>query len=266
MIKTIVHEWGFQYLKLDFLFAACIRGGTHHNMDLTRAEVLKYGMKVIKEEAGNNVILSGCGMPISAGIGFIDIMRVGPDTAPVWTKLSGTFFQTGAMLGARNSIRNFLTRSLMNKTLWINDPDCIMMRKKKTKLNLYQRMTQINAIILAGGTLLYSDYFPEFDDNIFNEIKKIVALFEECFKGNAIPLDLMEKSIPELYYNTAGYLGIFNFKKFSCSKEIFLNNYTNLPENINKLADVWNNEEINVSNGYLKLKMHSDSSRLFKII
>lgn len=268
VIRTYVHEWGYTYLKLDFLFGGCLRGGTHHKLEFSKAEVLKYGMKVIHEEAGKNVIYTGCGMPISTGIGNVDLMRIGPDTGPFWNKFTDSFLHTGAMNGVRNSIRNFMARSMMNKYLWINDPDCIMIRKKRTNLNLNQRLSQINAIILSGGLLTYSDDFSELSDDILNEINKINYLSEKCFNGNAIVCDLMEQPIPEIYYNTSGYIGIFNFKKITVEKEINLNDYIDIPNKISKLKDVWNKEIIKIKNNkIIKIdKMHAYSSRLFEII
>jgi len=267
VIRTIVHEWGFEYLKLDFLFGGCLRGGTHHNLALTRTEVLKYGMKVIREEAGSNVILAGCGMPISSGIGMVDLMRVGPDTAPYWKKISGTILHTGAMLGLRNSLRNNMVRCTMSKSLWINDPDCLMIRKKKTKLTSHQRKSQINTIILLGSSLFLSDNMLELSKEIIDEIKTIISLNDKCFHGKCIALDLMEKALPEILYNTAGYIGIFNFKNRTLTKEIELNRYE-LTKSIKKLQDIWNNEIIEVNKeGIFRLdKMHPYSSRLFKVM
>ena len=268
VIRTIVGKWGFTYLKLDFIFGGCLRGGTHHNLRLSRAEVIKYGMKIIRQEAGKDVVFVGCGMPISTGIGTVNVMRVGPDTAPYWKKITGTFLQTGAMIGAKNSIRNFMVRSAMNKCLWLNDPDCLMIREEKTKLTPYQRLAQINAIILSGGILLYSDDFSELNENNFISIEKINTLSDQCFTGQAIALDLMENSLPEIYYNTSGFIGIFNFKRKNVTKKLNFNSYPFIQQNIKKLQDVWNNEEFHVSfNGIIEVKnMPPHSSRLFRII
>ena len=225
-------------------------------------------MKIIREEGGDNIIINGCGMPLSTGIGLVDLMRVGPDTAPYWTKLSGSFLQTGAMVGARNSIRNFIARSMMNKCLWLNDPDCLMIRKRRTSLTSHQRKSQINAIILSGGALLYSDDFSELHNDELEKVHRINELSEQCFKGKAISCDLMEKSLPEIYYNTSGYLGVFNFKNISSTKEIELDKYFDIPKNIVEFEDVWSDEKIKIEKGnVLKIKsMHPYSSKLFKII
>lgn len=267
VIYTIVHRWGYKYIKTDFLFSACMRGGTHKNLGLSRAEVLKYGMNIIRDEAGKDVVIAGCGMPLTAGIGIVDIMRIGPDTAPYWRKMSGTFLQTGAMIGARNSIRNFMARSAMNKKLWLNDPDCLMIRKKKTRLNDYQRMSQVNAIILSGGTLLYSDNMTELTDDIFHEITRINHLSDECHNGTAIPIDVMQGEMTEIYYNTAGFIGFFNFKKSHSVRKINIKEHVILPGTMKALEDVWTGEIFPIERGIINLgKMPPLSSRLFKIL
>ncbi|HOV15065.1 MAG TPA: hypothetical protein PK771_12320, partial [Spirochaetota bacterium] len=238
------------------------------NSRLSRAEVLKYGMKIIKEEAGKDVVLIGCGMPLSCGIGNVQVMRVGPDTATYWKKMMGSFLQTGAMIGVRNSIRNTMVRSIMNKKLWINDPDCIILRKNNNNLNKDERLTNINVSILSGGAILYSDNFNELSADNFKEMSIIDSITDNTFNGETFPLDLMENEIPELYYNTAGYLGIFNFKNYSVDKIIDLNYYqTIIGRKVNIIKDVWKEKLYYLDNNVLilkKIKQHQGF--LFKIV
>ena len=213
VIRTIV-RWGYSYLKCDFLFAGCLRGGTHHDLRLSRAEVLRHGMQVIREVAeastSNEVFLVGCGMPLTTGIGTVDAMRVGPDTGGYWIERKGKLLRTGAMVGVRNAVRNSVVRGAMHRSLWLNDPDCLMLRTDGTKLTPAQRRTQINAIALTGGLLLYSDDFTDLRDETLREIERIQAITNECFSGRLIPLDMMSRELPAVIYNTAGYLGVFN--------------------------------------------------------
>ena len=217
VIRTIVGEWGFRYLKCDFLFAGCLRGGTHHDLELSRAEVLRHGMRVIREEAEDNtqqeVVLVGCGMPLVSGIGEVDVMRVGPDTGHFWVKRVMRLLRTGAMVGVRNSIRNSMVRGVMHRALWTNDPDCILLRTEGTHLSEEQRRTQINAVALTGGALLYSDDFGALRNDQIAEIEVLQQVAEDCFGGRLIPFDMMDCELPGIVLNTAGYLGVFNMEK-----------------------------------------------------
>jgi len=267
VIDIMVHEWGFEYLKLDFLFAGCLRGGTHHNLELSRSEVLKSGIEMIRKVAGKKNSTGWLRYAFINRIGQVNAMRVGPDTAPYWKKMVGAFLQTGAMIGARNSLRNFMVRSLMHKRLWLNDPDCIMIRKSGTRLNENERLLQINAIIISGGILLFSDDFTSFDDEQFDEIDQINEMSEACFQGTAIACDLMEQEIPEIYFNTSGFLGVFNFKKAAVSRMIDFKKYIAIKKVITKLQDQWTGEIYDIEDQVLHLSnIEPHSSFLFKIL
>ncbi|HBD95502.1 MAG: hypothetical protein A2015_08030 [Spirochaetes bacterium GWF1_31_7] len=266
VIRTMVKDWGYTYLKLDFMFGACMRGGNHLNQRLSKAEVLKFGMDIIRDEAGKNTILEGCGMPISPGIGKVNCMRVGPDTAPYWRKIAGLFLQTSAMLGVKNSIRNFSVRSFMNGNLWINDPDCMILRTN-TKLNKEQHDTQINAIILSGGMLMFSDDFTTLPEHILKKVPQIIQLSDLCHTGETLPLDLMESEIPGIIYNTNGILGIFNFSNRSIDMTINLKKHRFVLKNIKSLTNIWSGEIMSLNNSdSITLKnMKPFSSKLFKL-
>ena len=210
VVRTVTEEWGFRYLKLDFLYAACLRGGAHKAMDISRAQIMKRAVEILRDEAGAGVTLSGCGMPLSSGIGIFDAMRVGADTAPHWHRLIGRILRSGAVEGVKNSLRNSFVRAPMNGRLWRNDPDCVMLRTSGSRLNREERRTQINAAILTGGALFFSDDFSRLGPGEMTEAERILSLHRECAEGETICLDVMEREFPELVLNSAGFLGVFN--------------------------------------------------------
>ncbi len=209
-IARLTREWGFEYLKLDFLYAACIRGGAHKEISLSRAQIMRRGVEIIRDEAGEETILNGCGMPLTAGIGIFDTMRVGADTAPSWHKLIGRLLRSESIEGVKNSIRNNFARAAMNRRLWINDPDCVLLRRRDTRLSEHERRTQINAAILIGGALFFSDDFTRLGESEIREARRSLELYQICTQGTAAVLDLLEREFPQLVYNSAGYLGLFN--------------------------------------------------------
>lgn len=266
VIRTIVRDWGFKFLKCDFLFAGCLRSAIHYRMDLSRAEVLRYGMEVIRDEAGPDVLIEGCGMPLVPGIGTVDLMRVGPDTGPFWVKRTGKLLRTGAMMGVRNSIRNTFVRSPMHRKLWLNDGDCLMLRKNRTKLSKQERYSHINALVLSGGPLLISDDVTRFDDELWARYGTIAALNGECAAGDCLALDLMAREIPELIYNTAGCLGIFNMGERAAAKRADLSGV--LPSGAWSLVDLWSGERLDLApDRILSLpKIPAHGSRLFRVL
>jgi len=265
IVGTFVSDWGYEYLKCDFLFSACLRGAAHHELELSRSGVLKEGMRTIRDAAGPDVILIGCGMPLSSGIGLVDAMRVGPDTGDFWLNRSARLLRTGSMVGARNSIRNFMARSPMHKRLWLNDPDCVMIRDRDTKLSKGERDAQIDAIALSGGILMYSDDFSSLSEAAFSDLAMIDRVSADCFEGRAIALDVMEKELPEVYYNTSGYVGFFNFYAKSGSRKYDLSTLRSYEPNLSALIDVRSGIRLEPGAELILEGMPSRGSRLFKI-
>jgi len=264
VIRTMVQDWGFEYLKCDFLFSACLRGANHHELDLSRSMILKKGMSIIREEAGPEATIIGCGMPLSSGIGLVDAMRVGPDTGDFWTKFAGRLLRMGSMVGARNSIRNFTVRSPMHKRLWLNDPDCVMIRDTDTGLSPAERLTQMDAIALSGGLLMYSDDFSTLSERAFADLALIDKVSSDCFDGRAIAVDVMWNEIPEIYLNTSGYVGFFNYG-WRRTKRYDLRILATYQPGLRALVDVRSGERIPVGKELVLENMPRHGSRLFRI-
>ena len=56
VVRTASKEWGYPYLKLDFLYAAALKG-CYHDPTVTRAQVLRRGMEAIREAVGQDVTI-----------------------------------------------------------------------------------------------------------------------------------------------------------------------------------------------------------------
>ena len=267
VVALLTREWGFEYLKLDFLYAACLRGGAHKELALSRAEIMRRGVEMIRDEAGDSTLLNGCGMPLVSGIGLFDSMRVGADTAPSWHRLLGRILRSESMEGVRNSIRNSFARAAMNRRLWINDPDCVFLRSRGTRLTTAERRTQINAAILAGGALFFSDNFARLDGAEIEEAKRIMELHALCAAGNTIVIDLTEKEFPELVYNSAGLLGVFNMGNRSARRRLDLARLPSPAAELKRLEEVWTGETIVPGRSGIKTSpLPPHGSLLFRVV
>ncbi|MDX1601276.1 MAG: glycoside hydrolase family 36 protein, partial [Anaerolineales bacterium] len=165
-IRLAVQEWGFRYLKLDFLYTGALPG-RRHNPGRTRAQGLRRALEIIREAAGRDVHLVGCGCPLGPAVGIFDSMRVGPDVAARWVPAyQGIefFFQREPSLpSARNSIQNTLSRAGLHGRWWINDPDCLLVRSRDSHLDEHEIETLATVAAMSGGALAISDALPELD-------------------------------------------------------------------------------------------------------
>jgi alpha-galactosidase len=143
---------GFDYHKIDFVFSAAMEGVRTRRM--TPIQAYRQGLAVIRQAVGKGFIL-GCGAPLLPSIGFVDGMRVGEDTAPFWdsnrTSLQG--------VNAYHALKNSILRSFMHKKWWLNDPDCLLLRRRDNELTdnekeLYARTAgALDAMIIESDDL-----------------------------------------------------------------------------------------------------------------
>lgn len=159
VVQRAVQEWGFPYLKLDFLYAGALPG-KRHDPTRTRAQVLRAGIEALRGAAGDKAFLLGCGSPLGSAIGLVDAMRIGPDTHWTWyPDISGlkTFFRREPNLpSAYYACRNAITRAPMHRRWWINDPDCLLLREN-TSLTEAEVRTTASVVAMTGGSLFLSD-------------------------------------------------------------------------------------------------------------
>jgi alpha-galactosidase len=150
LFRKLVHEFGYSYLKLDFLYAAAAEG-LRYGRNWTRAETLRQGLAAIRTGAGDAAFILGCGCPLGAAVGMVDGMRIGPDVSPYWGSGGAGDPSTVHALDA------IIARSFMHRRLWLNDPDCLMLRAKETQLSADERLALASVIAGSGGMLLISD-------------------------------------------------------------------------------------------------------------
>ena len=210
VVRTLTREYGFRFLKLDFLYAATFRGNCYDNR-YAPAERLKLGYDIIREEAGPNVFLLGCGSPLAQAIGRVEAMRIGPDVAPFWFD-SFRYHVTRDPHAASTlfAVRSAINRAPMHRRLWLNDPDCLLLREKEILMNPVERMTLAFAAILTGSTFFLSDKLDLISDTGRRTVEKLLEISERCGAGYVIPLEIMSQATPRILLNSAGYVGAFN--------------------------------------------------------
>jgi alpha-galactosidase len=116
-----VRAWGFDYLKLDFLYGGALPGKRH--FDMPREEAFRHGLKWMRERMGSDAYFLTCGTPIIPSLGLCDAIRVGTDVAGVWEDpRDAILLYNPSTPGTRNAIRNTVNR-LWLQSLVATDPD-----------------------------------------------------------------------------------------------------------------------------------------------
>ena len=150
---------GYRYLKLDFAYAPSLPG-VYADPSRSPAQRVRAGMEAVRRGAGDDVFILGCGLPLGQGIGVVDGMRIGPDVAPFWDPPEHVWEGDGyggVSPATANAWRNTLSRSFQHRQLWLNDPDCLMLRQSETRLTPAEAERWAHAVGASGGMALVSD-------------------------------------------------------------------------------------------------------------
>lgn len=117
-----IREWGFDYVKLDFLYAGALPGIRYQN--IPRESAYRHGLESIREALGDAFLLT-CGAPILPSLGLCDAIRVGPDVSDTWNlNLESRIMNNFTVPGIQNAIRTTLNR-LWLKPIVKTDPDVV---------------------------------------------------------------------------------------------------------------------------------------------
>ncbi|MCX7855943.1 MAG: alpha-galactosidase, partial [Anaerolineae bacterium] len=190
--RRMRREWGVTFFKIDFLFAAA-RPGRRYDPAATRAQALRRGVEAIRAAIGDDAFLLGCGAPLGPCIGLVDGMRIGSDVDPNWHPI---FRYDLSAASAENALRNSITRAPFHNRLWLNDPDCLLVRQRGPDLDLVlNEMRTLTAVIaLLGGLTINSDNLAFIRPGRLKYLRQALP----PTGVSARPLDLFEHEMPRL--------------------------------------------------------------------
>ncbi len=179
---STLKERGWTYHKIDFLYAAAMPATRLGQDKYTRAEALTMGIQAVRNGIGDDAYLLGCGCPLAQAVGIVDALRVSPDTAALWSthslRLPG---YPDTVPSLRSSLRMSLLRAPLHRRLWINDPDCILIRNTRTRLTPKERRIGAQVIAATGGLRIISDDLATYSSKeweLLEEINSTQKIFD----------------------------------------------------------------------------------------
>lgn len=170
---TILNDWGFDMVKLDFLYACSIVP----MYNKTRGQIACEAMDFIRECVGDKLIL-GCGVWMLPCFGKVDYMRIGADMALGWKHSLLRKMMHREDVSTPNAIHNSVYRRCFNGRAFLCDPDVFLLRRTNIKFAPEQQELLAKFIKLFGGVLFMSDNVGDYD-------KKQLELFHDTLSDDA---------------------------------------------------------------------------------
>ena len=154
--RTLAHDWGIRYIKLDFMDDSAIEG-RHYQPNTTAMEAQRIGLQVIREAVGENVILDKDGSAMLNPVGLVDSGRISQDT--------GHTFES-----SHDAATGVAARYYMNRNFYVSDPDAFTVSRQtvdeqewhggKRALSLDEARVSIALSAVAGGMFEIGDDLP----------------------------------------------------------------------------------------------------------
>lgn len=131
-LMSRVRRWGFDYIKMDFLYGGAMKGNRY--LSMPRELAFRETLGKMRKALGDDAYLLTCGVPILPALGMCDAIRIGPDVSHKWEDhLFETLLQNFSTPSARNGIRT-VTNRLWLKPLVHIDPDVEYFVEKENEL------------------------------------------------------------------------------------------------------------------------------------
>lgn len=202
VFDTVLNIWGYDMVKLDFLYAACMVPA--HNK--SRGQLMCEAMDFIRECVGDKLIL-GCGVPLMPCFGKVDFCRIGADVALEWKY---DRFAIREDVSTPNTICCSVFRRHLNNRAFMNDPDVFILRDENNDMSFEQRklITRINSMF--GNLLFVSD-----DVSCYNseQIQAFIdAINKKEIKITKAELDGNDIISVDFYLNAEAKKLSFNYK------------------------------------------------------
>ena len=160
VLSTMVHEWGFGLLKVDFLYAACMIA--HDGMN--RGQLMADALQLIREAVGDTCLILACGVPLGPAFGVVDYCRIGCDVGLDWTGPLYMWPLHRERVSTRNSLGNTYWRAPLDGRAFGNDPDVFFLRDDVMIERMFRKYLLL-ADASLGSVLLTSDDMGTWDDS-----------------------------------------------------------------------------------------------------
>ena len=260
LFTKLVAEWGFEYIKYDFVafdlfgvfgnkaFADVAAQSEPYDQTRTNIEVYRDVLEEIRASVGKKAKILACNSVMPPTLGAADAFRIGDDVGNWERTMSFGVKSTGP-------------RYYTNGVFWANDPDCLLVREPFT---MDQARMWGSLIALSGGIVFISENLAALPPERLDIIRKCLPVYANSGDGYRFgrPLDLLRNNPPTLWhlpvrrdFESWDLLGVFNWSEKPDSVDIDLSEAGFAREKELLAYDFWKEKLIGNVRGSMRLEL-----------
>lgn len=159
VMKRVVEDWGFRYLKLDFMYAGLLEGAFDYGGAAFRhyERALDVLVRRTQTPSGQPVAYLGCGIPFQASYRHFPLSRIGADTKEDWDWPLLRALNHAGRPAALINLRDTLGRSFLDGAVFVNDPDVVFLREENCRLSEGEKELIALVNYLFASQIMFSD-------------------------------------------------------------------------------------------------------------
>ncbi len=178
VFDVVLKDWGYDMVKLDFLYAAAL----FPPKGKSRGEVMADGMQLLRELVKKKDIL-GCGVPLGPAFGLVDYCRIGSDVALTWEDRMLSWGRYRERVSTINSLVSTVGRHQLNSRVFLNDPDVFLLRSDNCSMSEPEKYTLYLLNNVCGGLLFTSDNIHNYSDEEMHLYRSMFPFREKTIRS-----------------------------------------------------------------------------------
>ena len=159
VFDRVLNNWGFDLVKLDFLYAAAPFGDERES----RAGRMTRAMELLRRLCGDKLIL-GCGVPLMPSFGLVDYCRISCDVGLDWDNNFIMRRTNREYVSTRHAIGNTISRRQLDGRAFGSDPDVFFLRENNIRLTKADKYKLAVVNGLFGTLFLTSDNMGDYGE------------------------------------------------------------------------------------------------------
>jgi hypothetical protein len=179
LIDTIVNDWGYEMIKIDFVAWSVLAAERYRDATLSSGAVYRRGLEFMRAGAGDACHILECG-PGAITTGLIDSMRIEVDVNYGFHEAAWSTYFTHPAGSASAAAKRYY----FHKRTWINDADHVCM----DLLTDAQSEAAATLIAMSGGNMFSGDRLTQLEPSKLEILRKITPSLGEA----AVPVDLFD--------------------------------------------------------------------------